>query len=318
MNTITFPPSSGSVPESDILLTNPVEGDIVRYDSVSGKLVNVAMPAVEVPIELTTPVDGQILVYDDVTSKFVNADPSAAGAITYSTASPVPTTIGGIEAGKKYTNENIVNVINDLLFPYQYPAFTAFAVDGATTGNFEVGYTFPAGDKVFTWATRNVVNIKPNTVTLNGVTGLANDGTETQTLTDITKTAVSTHTFTISAENTKGRVFNRTIVLNWGMKRFWGVSANTELGDAGILALTSEISTTRVKIVTYDCTGGRYFYFAYPTAWGALNNTKINSLTWNDWVLVKRDFINQYGVTIPFNIYRSFNLLNGTVTVVWG
>ena len=242
----------------------------------------------------------------------------AGGTVTYSTTSPVPTTIGGIEAGKEYTNENITTVINDLLFPYQYPAFSIFTVDGASSGSYEVGYTYAAGDKVFAWTTTNNSNIKPNSVTLNGTAGLANDGTETQAISAITNNTVATSTFTISAKNTKNQTFSKIITLSWGMKRFWGVSASTSLNDAGILLLNSEIATSRVKTVTYDCTGGRYFYFAYPSAWGDLNNTKINSLTWNDWVLASRGFVNQYGVTIPMNIYRSYNLLNGTIAVVWG
>lgn len=269
-------------------------------------------------LEITDPVDGQILVYDDVLGKFVNETASAGGTVTYSTTSPVPTTIGGIEAGKEYTNENITTVINDLLFPYQYPAFSTFTVAGASSGSYEVGYTYAAGDKVFAWTTTNNSNIKPNSVTLNGTAGLANDGTETQAISAITNNTVATSTFTISAENTKNQTFSKIITLSWSMKRFWGVSASTSLDDAGILLLNSEIATSRVKTVTYDCTGGRYFYFAYPSAWGDLNNTKINSLTWNDWVLVSRGFVNQYGVTIPMNIYRSYNLLNGTITVVWG
>lgn len=193
-----------------------------------------------------------------------------------------------------------------------------FTVDGASFGSYEVGYTFPAGNKNFVWTTSNNENIKVDSVNLNGTTGLTNDGNEVQATAAITKTTVSTHVFNISATNTKDQVFSKTITLSWGMKRFWGVSPNTSIDDVELLAMNGEIATSRVKTVTYDCTGGRYFYFAYPTAWGDLNNTKINSLTWNDWVLVKRDVINQYGVSIPMNIYRSYNLLNGTVTVVWG
>ena len=229
---------------------------------------------------------------------------STGWTVLYSTTKPVPTTIGGIEAGKEYTDEDIKVVINDLLFPYQYPAFLTFTVDGASFGSYEVGYAFPAGNKNFVWTTSNNENIKVDSVNLNGTTGLTNDGNEVQATAAITKT--------------KDQVFSKTITLSWGMKRFWGVSPNTSIDDVELLAMNGEIATSRVKTVTYDCTGGRYFYFAYPTAWGDLNNTKINSLTWNDWVLVKRDVINQYGVTIPMNIYRSYNLLNGTVTVVWG
>lgn len=266
--------------------------------------------------EFTDLVNGDILIYSEALGKWVNGAISGSG--TYSTPKPIPTTIGGIEAGKEYLNEDITVVLNDLLFPYQYPAFTSFTVNGMSSGSYEVGYTFAGGSRTFAWSTSNSENIVAGSIVLNGVTSLANDGSEVQTTDAITKTTVSTHTFSISATNTKSQTFSKTITLNWGLKRFWGVSPNTSVDDTEILTWSSDIATSRVKTTTYDCTGGRYFYFAYPSAWGDLNNTKINSLSWNDWVLVKRDFVNQYGVTIPMNIYRSYNLLNGTITVVWG
>lgn len=82
--------------------------------------------------------------------------------------------------------------------------------------------------------------------------------------------------------------------------------------------MNGEIATSRVKTVTYDCTGVGIFT-SHTLQLGEIQIIlKINSLTWNDWVSVKRDVINQYGVTIPMNIYRSYNLLNGTITVAWG
>jgi hypothetical protein len=154
---------------------------------------------------------------------------STGWTVLYSTTKPVPTTIGGIEAGKEYTDEDIKVVINDLLFPYQYPAFLTFTVDGASFGSYEVGYTFPAGNKNFVWTTSNNENIKVDSVNLNGTTGLTNDGNEVQATAAITKTTVSTHVFNISATNTKDQVFSKTITLSWGMKRFWGVSPNTSI-----------------------------------------------------------------------------------------
>lgn len=102
------------------------------------------------------------------------------------------------------------------------------------------------------------------------------------------------------------------------MKRYWGVSPLEEVTDDDIKAMSQELSSNRVKTVTYDGTGGMYPYFIYPTAFGDLNNTKVGPLDWNDWVLVKRSFININGVSIPMNIYRGFNKINGSLTINWG
>jgi hypothetical protein len=93
-------------------------------------------------------------------------------------------------------------------------------------------------------------------------------------------------------------------------KRYWGVSDTEILTDAAIKAMSNEYSSSKVKSVTYNCDGGRYFCFAYPSSLGLLTNTVIGGLVYQDWVLEQRDFVNDYGVVIPFNIYRSYYKVN--------
>jgi hypothetical protein len=175
------------------------------------------------------------------------------------------------------------------------------------------------GNYTFSWSTSNIANVKPASIVCNGVTGLDNDGSDVQMLSSYSSGTAASRVFTITGTNTKDVTFTRNASVNWSLRRYFGVSASTELDDTGIKALSSEFSANRIKSITYDCTGGRYFYFAYPASFGDLNNTKVNNLAWNDWVLVKRTFVNNFGVNIEFNIYRSYNLLNGSaVPVVWG
>ena len=238
-------------------------------------------------------------------------------AVYYVRATGMPATVGGAVAGTTF-NGTVVDALDKVLYPYQNPAFTSFYLSGVPT-TYELGDTMDGGNVTFIWATSNSENVKVDTVNCNGVTGLANNGSSVQMLPSVTKSTVSTETYTISATNTKDVVFSRNAVLSWSLMRHWGVSASDTLDDVTVLGMSKEFASSRVKTVTYDCTGGRYFYFAYPSSFGDLNNTKVNNLAWNDWVLVKRDVVNSFGVAIPFNIYRSYNLLNGSsVSVVWG
>ncbi len=205
-----------------------------------------------------------------------------------------------------------------LLYPYQNPSFSAFNIDGQSSGNFELGYTYPAGNKLFTWSISNPGNLKENSITLNSESGLPNTGSKSQTVASITKNTAGSHTFTIKAQNSNNVEFTRAITFNWLAKRYWGVSKEESVSDDIIKSFSNELSSSRVKTVSYDGTGGRYPYFIYPTALGDLNNTKVSNLEWNDWVLVKRDFINVNGVSIPMNIYRGFNKINGSLTINWG
>ena len=87
--------------------------------------------------------------------------------------------------------------------------------------------------------------------------------------------------------------------------------------DSNVLALTNELFISKNKTIEYDMTGGNYFYFAYPTAFGDCNNIKVNDMPWNGFILVKRTVVNAFGVNVPMNIYRSENLLYGTSSVNW-
>ena len=238
--------------------------------------------------------------------------------IQYTNSTPMPTAVGGAKAGTTFNKTPINDVLDMVLYPYQNPSFSAFNVDGQSSGSFELGYTYPAGNKLFTWSISNPGNLKENSIVLNSESGLPNTGSKSQAVASITKNTADSHTFTIKAQNSNNVEFTRNITFNWLAKRFWGVSEEESVTDEMIKAFSNELSNSKVKTVSYDGTGGRYPYFIYPTALGDLSNTKVNNLEWNDWVLVKRDFINVNGVTIPMNIYRGFNKINGSLTINWG
>ena len=237
--------------------------------------------------------------------------------IQYTNSTLTPTAVGGVKAGTTFNKTPINDVLDMLLYPYQNPSFSAFNVDGQSSGSFELGYTYPAGNKLFTWSISNPGNLKENSITLNSESGLPNTGSKVQLVPELTKNVAGAHIFTIKAKNTNDVEFSRTITLSWLMKRYWGASSSEELTDAEILAFSQELSTNKNKSLKYDCTGGKYFYFAYPSSFGNADNITVESMAWNGYVLVKRNVVNIHGISIPMNIYRSMELLNGQVNVAW-
>ena len=237
--------------------------------------------------------------------------------IQYTNSTPMPTAVGGAKAGTTFNKTPINDVLDMLLYPYQNPSFSAFNIDGQSSGNFELGYTYPAGNKLFTWSISNPGNLKENSITLNSESGLPNTGSKSQTVASITKNTAGSHTFTIKAQNSNNVEFTRNITFNWLAKRYWGVSSSEELTDVELLTFSQELASNKNKSLKYDCTGGKYFYFAYPSSFGDANNITVESMAWNGFVLVKRNVVNINGVSIPMNIYRSMELLNGQVNVAW-
>lgn len=243
---------------------------------------------------------------------------TGTGDVRYTNLQPVPRTLGGVLVGTTFNSMPIQQVLDTLLYPYAKPAFTSFNILGISS-IYEVGGGLPAGTYVFKWTIDQPSNVKPNSINVDGTAFLPNTGSYAKTIPSIRQDIPTTRTFNISGQDVKNQTFTSTYTITWSYRRYWGVSNKQSLTDEDILMMSSELSGNKNKLVAYDCTGGNYFYFAYPSVFGDLTSaTTINNMQWNDWVIVKRVFLNQNGVSIPFNIYRSFNLLNGNVNVNWG
>lgn len=95
-------------------------------------------------------------------------------------------------------------------------------------------------------------------------------------------------------------------------KRYWGVSTETSLTDADILALSQELSTSRTQTRTFDCSGGKYFYFVIRTSYCNGISFKVNGLAFTDMDVETRNVVNAQGYSAEYNIYRVHNIQTGS------
>lgn len=267
-------------------------------------------------VVLSSPSNTQVLQYNG--TNWVNAT-VVGGVTTYSTSSPVPTTIGGIEAGKTYTNANITTVIDDLLFPYQTPTFSAFASNMPTS--LEVGDTIAAGSKNFTWSTTNASNINANSTAIKQAStvlasGLANDGAESILVSNITYNVQTTLTFTIEATNTKSVLFSRTFTIQWRNPVYYGESALTTLTESGIEALRVKTLATTAT-ANYAMLAGGYKWICYPASFGLKTTFKDTSTNLNVAMnpVETVSVTNAFGVTQNYYAHRTLNVLGGSITI---
>lgn len=134
-------------------------------------------------------------------------------------------------------------------------------------------------------------------------------------------TAAATHTWTLNVWDEKINV-NTTTSINWQFKRYWGTSASAVTDSTAIKALAAsttgggELSTVRTQSRTFDCTGGKYFYFAYPTAWGSPTSLGIGGIYNTDFTVSVVSFTNDYAVTVNYNVVKINNLQNGSSIAV--
>lgn len=239
-------------------------------------------------------------------------------------ATPTPTTIGGITAGTTFNSLPVETVLQNLLYPYQAPAFTSFALSSQTTP-LEVGSSVTGGARTFTWTTSNSSNVATNTISIIDVTGsnttlasnLANSGSTSLTLAAVTKVTASTHQWRIQATNTQSTAFSSTYTVTWQWRRFFGESGNTTLAS-------TEVQTLRVNALsstlagTYTFNAGGYKYIAYPTSFGTATsfkdqNTNLDVPFQPIQIL---SITNANGIATNYNVHRTTNILGSAINII--
>jgi hypothetical protein len=88
-------------------------------------------------------------------------------------------------------------------------------------------------------------------------------------------------------------------------KRYWGLSTATNISDAQILSLNSELSATRVQTRNDFQPANQYIYIVYPEAFG-LATIKFNGyISTSAWELTTRPFVNANSFSASYHIYRT-------------
>jgi hypothetical protein len=264
-------------------------------------------------------------------------DQALSGSPTYVNPTPTTIAVGGISAGTTFpAPQTVQQMFDKLLYPYLPPTFSSFAITGITT--LEVGASIPAS-VTFTWGTTNSTNVSTNSVTIGDqsqgltlATGQPNDGTQAVTMpASVTKTTATTHVFEISATNTNAIVFTRTLSVSWLWRLYYGASSNPTLSSANILALAGQLSGYPGS---YAMPAGGYKYICYAhAAGGQLNSVKDAATQFSIPMATSTDnaaysnvdgggysyalvsHTNQFGVSTNYRVYRSKNILGGTMTV---
>jgi hypothetical protein len=258
----------------------------------------------------------------------VQASEGGGGSSTYTNATQMPTTVGGLAAGSTFDAATMSEMFDGLLYPYQAPAFTSFSISGQSTP-IEVGAEI-AINRTFLWGTSNSANVTPSSIDLIDVTGggvtiasgLINDGTEATSYpaAPITKTTPTTHSFRIDGENTQAGTFSGTFTVTWQWKKFYGASVTVgPLIETEIEGLNDKVLSSTF-VGTYIFSGGGYKYLCYPASLGEASSFKDESTN------LDVPFIASYTVnvtnhtanpqTTSYRVHRTTNIIGSAINIV--
>ena len=124
-------------------------------------------------------------------------------------------------------------------------------------------------------------------------------------------------TYTLTAGDGQNTTSAQTTIA-FRNRRYWGVSDSDSLDNAGVLALSSEFATGYAKSVTYDASGGKYLYYAFPASWGTPSHVTVGGLSFTDFTVTPLSFTNASGHTDTYNVIRLNNRQTGSaIAIVW-
>ena len=125
-------------------------------------------------------------------------------------------------------------------------------------------------------------------------------------------------TFVLTASDGTAAI-NTSSAVNFYPSVYWGVSLNTTLTNAAILALGSAaLAGGRGRTTNYNATGGAYPYYVYPASFGPPSGANVGGLSFSDYSYVTQDVTNAQGFTQSYLVIRFNGIQHGqSISVTW-
>lgn len=213
--------------------------------------------------------------------------------------------VGSVPASSvTVTNEGYSNaqeIFDDLLYvPLQITGLSG-------GGTFEIGSTVNTVN--LTWSYNKDVDSQ----SFNQGIGSLDPADRSYNITSLGLT--SNRTWTLSAtDGTTPRTAGTTV--SFLPKRYWGVWADDEPDNTDILTLSQELTGSRAKAITFDCTGGRFPIYAWPTSLGALSGVTVGGLAFSDYTVTTMSFTNAQGYTQNYYVFVFNGIQTGAAIAV--
>lgn len=199
-----------------------------------------------------------------VREQTVYTDTSANGATV---------AVGGIAKGKKYSNTDIIQVLDDLLHPYVAPSGVSLTLS-ETGGTFECGVTKTVSTGTVRW-TNGSQNITKAEILQGGspVAEASVSGSATSIACNPTSpiTVTTNTSFTARVTDPTKQVSGGSVSYNFVYPFYHGIVTTTTPDEATVKGLTKDVSAKSNKSYTQDM-NANYACIAYPKSYGKLRS----------------------------------------------
>jgi|688.fasta_scaffold256064_2 hypothetical protein len=162
---------------------------------------------------------------------------------------------------------------------------------------------------------------RPNGAT---VTGGSSFKSYVETVNYTVTNTTATSSWIVSLVDWKGGTASNSASVIWRYRVYFGTTSQDNPNNSEVITKaqianggTSQLATSRTGLgVKTLVPTNQYFYFAYPTSFGATSQVRVNGLSFNELTLQTiNNFTNDVGGTNNYYVYRSTNKLTASVAV---
>lgn len=256
---------------------------------------------------------------NDIFSKLaVNGGGSVINNLLYTSSGPANVTIGGIKEGEVFKNVPISTMFDRLLIKYKEPEITKFNIQRDT---YQLGETMTS-PITLSWTISNSINLKNGKIMFKFGTkvitpnkNITYDDNAIFNVEPIVLYQQGNKGITMMVTDDNGVKLTKTTEVKWVNTIYFGSSMDEEINVKNINSLAT-VNGNSVS-GTFNFPAGGYKFVLIPAIWKdpTVFSDPNNGLPVYVDKMSNISITNKFGVQQEYKVFRTHNLLNGSISI---
>ena len=256
---------------------------------------------------------------DDIFARLtVNGNSRVIDNLLYTSSGPANVTVGGIKEGEVFKNVPVSTMLDRLLIQYKEPEITKFNIQRDT---YQLGETMTS-PIILSWTVSNSINLKNGKIMFkfgnNVITPVKDITYDDNAIFDVEPQVLyqqGNKGITMSITDDNGVKLTKTTEVKWVNTIYFGSSMDEEITPKNINTLAT-VNGNSVS-GTFNFPAGGYKFVLIPAIWKdpTVFSDPNNGLPVYIDKMSNISITNKFGVEQEYKVFRTHNLLNGSISI---
>lgn len=256
---------------------------------------------------------------DDIFARLtVNGSSRVIDNLLYTSSGPANVTVGGIKEGEVFKNVPVSTMLDRLLIQYKEPEITKFNIQRDT---YQLGETMTS-PIILSWTVSNSINLKNGKIMFkfgnNVITPVKDITYDDNAVFDVEPQVLyqqGNKGITMSITDDNGVKLSKTTEVKWVNTIYFGSSMDEEITPKNINTLAT-VNGNSVS-GTFNFPAGGYKFVLIPAIWKdpIVFSDPNNGLPVYIDKMSNISITNKFGVEQEYKVFRTHNLLNGSISI---